>query len=86
MTRERMIRALTAALLEAYRKAAQRGYRGTYFLRMLDERDAIDTVIALVMSGTPSSGFTEMWRLHMLQWTVREHRHRRMGPVGQAVR
>jgi hypothetical protein len=46
------------------------GYRPTEFLRMVDREGAVPTAKRLIMSSTPSSGFTRLWELKRLDLTV----------------
>ncbi|MGY3695083.1 hypothetical protein ACVIGA_005163 [Bradyrhizobium sp. USDA 3240] len=46
------------------------GYRPTEFLRMIERDGALPTAKHLILSSTPSSGFTKLWELKRLDLTV----------------
>jgi hypothetical protein len=63
--------ALSAAMREIYRRAkVEVGYNATYFLRMLSEDGALVTARRLVMSSTPTEGFTALWERGRMDLTV----------------
>ena len=54
------IRAFDRAMREIFRQASKIGYRPTEFLRMVDQEGALQTAKRLIMSSSPSSGFTRL--------------------------
>jgi hypothetical protein len=63
--------ALSSAMKEIYRRAkVEVAYNATYFLRMLSEDGALATARRLVMSSTPSEGFTALWERGRMDLTV----------------
>jgi hypothetical protein len=65
------IAALSQAMTDVYRRAkAEAGYHATYYLQMLAELGPLETARRLVLSTTPSDGFTTLWEKRRLDLTV----------------
>jgi len=64
------IRAFERAMGDIFTEATKIGYRPTEFLRMVDREGALSTAKRLIMSRSPSSGFTRLWELKRLDLTV----------------
>jgi hypothetical protein len=63
-------RAFERAMRDIFTEATKIGYRPIEFLRMVDREGALPTAKRLIMSSTPSSGFTRLWKLKRLDLTV----------------
>jgi hypothetical protein len=64
------IRAFERAMRDIFTEATKIGYWPTEFLRMVDREGPLPTAKRLIMSTTPSSGFTRLWELERLDLTV----------------
>jgi hypothetical protein len=64
------IEAFERAMLDIYKEARKIGYRPTEFLNMIERDGALVTARRLIMSATPSSGFTRLWELKRIDLTV----------------
>jgi hypothetical protein len=64
----------TKAMQEIYRRAkTEAGYNATVFLRMLQDRGALETAHYLIHTAKPSDGFTALWEKGRLDLTVEAH-------------
>lgn len=54
------------AMLDTYRRAAEHGYRATYFLQMVYEYGGVRTAKRLLATPEHQSGLTELWQLGLL--------------------
>jgi hypothetical protein len=64
----------TKAMQEIYRRAkTEAGYNATVFLRMLQDRGALETARYLIHTAKPSDGFTALWEKGPLDLTVEAH-------------
>ena len=62
------------AMQDIYRRAkAEAGYNATVFLRMLQDRGALETARYLIHTAKPSDGFTALWQKGRLDLTVEAH-------------
>lgn len=62
------------AMQEIYRRAkTEAGYNATVFLRMLQDRGALETARYLIHTAKPSDGFTALWQKGRLDLTVEAH-------------
>ena len=62
------------AMQEIYRRAkSEAGYNATVFLRMLQDRGALETAHYLIHTAKPSDGFTPLWQKGRLDLTVEAH-------------
>ncbi len=62
------------AMQDIYRRAkTEAGYNATVFLRMLQERGALETARYLIHTAKPSDGFTALWQKGRLDLTVEAH-------------
>lgn len=55
---------------EGLRRMAQRNYYPTIFLRMREEHGTVPTIERLVVTGEVQSGFQQLRRLNMLEWSM----------------
>jgi hypothetical protein len=46
------------------------GYNPSYFVQMIDDRDALGACRKLITHNTPSEGFTKLWELGRMDLTV----------------
>ena len=58
------------AMFAIYRKARDIGYTPSIFLRMLNEKGAIQTARQLINAAQPSDGYTRLWELRRLDLSV----------------
>lgn len=65
------VAALDQALREGVRQCkADLGYTPTYFIRMISDHGAVDTVRQLIINAQPSDGFTYLSERSRLDLTV----------------
>ncbi len=64
------LRAFERAMLDIFKEATKAGYRPTEFLKMINRDDPLSVAKRLIMSKSPSSGFTRLWELKRLDLTV----------------
>ena len=53
-----------------YREARDIGYTPSIFLRMLNEKGALQTARQLINASQPSDGYTRLWELRRLDLSV----------------
>ena len=53
-----------------YREARDIGYTPSIFLRMLNEKGALQTARQLINASRPSDGYTRLWELRRLDLSV----------------
>ena len=58
------------AMLAIYREASDIGYTPSIFLRMLNEKGALQTARQLINASQPSDGYTRLWELGRLDLSV----------------
>ena len=58
------------AMLAIYREAKDIGYTPSIFLRMLNEKGALQTARQLIHAPQPSDGYTRLWELRRLDLSV----------------
>ena len=58
------------AMLAIYREARAIGYTPSIFLRMLNEKGALQTARQLINASQPSDGYTRLWELRRLDLSV----------------
>lgn len=63
-------KAFERAMRDIFVASSKVGYRPTEFLRMIERDGALPTAKHLILSSTPSSGFTKLWELKRLDLTV----------------
>jgi hypothetical protein len=64
------LKAFERAMLNIFKEATKAGYRPTEFLKMISRESPLLVAKRLIMSKTPSSGFTRLWELKRLDLTV----------------
>ena len=58
------------AMLAIYHEAKDIGYTPSIFLRMLNEKGALQTARQLINASQPSDGYTRLWELKRLDLSV----------------
>ena len=58
------------AMVTIYREARGIGYTPSIFLRMLNEKGALQTARQLINASQPSDGYTRLWELRRLDLSV----------------
>ena len=58
------------AMSAIYREAREIGYMPSIFLRMLNEKGALQTARQLINASQPSDGYTRLWQLKRLDLSV----------------
>ena len=58
------------AMFAIYREARNIGYTPSIFLRMLNEKGALQTARQLINASQPSDGYTRLWELRRLDLSV----------------
>lgn len=59
------------AMIQVYKNAKLYcQYNATYFLQMVNERGGLATAQYLIVTDTPSEGFTKLWECQRLDLTV----------------
>ncbi len=58
------------AMFAIYREARDIGYTPSIFLRMLNEKGALQTARQLINASQPSDGYTRLWELRRLDLSV----------------
>ncbi len=57
-------------MIEITEKCKTKGYNPTYFLQMLNKKGIMETSKSLINSKTYSEGFTKLWELNKLEWSL----------------
>ena len=74
VTVDPLVAEFTSAMQEIYRRAkTEAGYNATVFMRMLQDRGALETARYLIHTAKPSDGFTALWQKGRLDLTVEAH-------------
>lgn len=63
-------RRFSESMFAIYREARNIGYTPSIFLRMLNEKGALQTAQQLINAGQPSDGYTRLWELGRLDLSV----------------
>ena len=58
------------AMFAIYREAKDIGYTPSIFLRMLNEKGALQTARQLINASQPSDGYTRLWELKRVDLSV----------------
>ena len=58
------------AMLAVYHEAKEIGYTPNIFLRMLNEKGALETARQLINAAQPSYGYTRLWEFRRLDLSV----------------
>ncbi len=57
-------------MIEITEKCKTKGYNPTYFLQMLNKKGIMETSKSLINSKTYSEGFTKLWEMDKLGWSL----------------
>lgn len=70
MAEENLENKFYTAVMNDVKILVKKGYKPTVFLDMISRNGAIETAKQLVNSKEPSPGYTKLWKMGVLQYSV----------------